>query len=510
MIRKLITVAALCLAASAAVAQDKMLFDFEDAATLSDWKALESSAISKEEPAAKVEFVAEQATSGKSSLKITFAGGKMPGIATAAIPLPDWKPPLASFLADVTADRDCIAIFRAITETYEGKDGDARLYVKVARLQKGPNKVSDSLFPPKYGGYFCLGPKTGKIVSFEIRLYQPAKDQVLYVDNIRLSSEQVEATPFFQLHVDDLGGKLATYKSAAVLDRKIKVLGGKDEYASVVEMAKANADKWVEPKERTIQEVEADFAKRLDAFKADHPSARLAILRDGQKGLDASAPEKAFDGWRDAYIGVPQPGNAMFGALAQPGGKGTTIEFAFRSRCPLMQCDLSAIPKGSKVLAAEFVATRIVKPDREKLKGPWAINSPYKPTFWVFEPCNRPWVEAEMNIAQYADGKYWKNAGGMHWAGDDPDFLPLVIASGQSGATVCTWDFTRAVEWWVGGKQPNYGFAFYPVTGYLDFGRFYSRENKNPLIRPLLMVIYAPPTAASAPATPPAAADRGR
>ena len=52
---------------------------------------------------------------------------------------------------------------------------------------------------------------------------------------------------------------------------------------------------------------------------------------------------------------------------------------------------------------------------------------------WVVEPCNRPWVEQEVNAFQYAKGKFWKQVGGFNW-GDDPDFLPMFLAMVLGGA----------------------------------------------------------------------------
>ena len=67
----------------------KTLFDFEDAAELKLWSNLELPDAKPKEPAAKFELSAEHVTSGKHSLKITFAGGRWPTLTTTQIPA-DW------------------------------------------------------------------------------------------------------------------------------------------------------------------------------------------------------------------------------------------------------------------------------------------------------------------------------------------------------------------------------------------------------------------------------------
>src|SRR6516225_2113156 len=67
----------------------KMLFDFEDAADLKAWSNLELPDAKAKEPPAKFELSTEHVTSGKHSLKITFAGGRWPTLTTTRIPS-DW------------------------------------------------------------------------------------------------------------------------------------------------------------------------------------------------------------------------------------------------------------------------------------------------------------------------------------------------------------------------------------------------------------------------------------
>jgi hypothetical protein len=64
---------------------EKMLYDFEEPADLKAWSNLELPDARDKEPPVKIEFVAENATSGKRCLKLTFAGGRWPTVTTAQV-----------------------------------------------------------------------------------------------------------------------------------------------------------------------------------------------------------------------------------------------------------------------------------------------------------------------------------------------------------------------------------------------------------------------------------------
>src|SRR5690242_15924833 len=70
--------------------KDLLLFDFEKAVDLKAWTNLDLSGAKVKEPAAKIERSAAKASSGKHSLKITFAGGTWPTLTTTRVPA-DWK-----------------------------------------------------------------------------------------------------------------------------------------------------------------------------------------------------------------------------------------------------------------------------------------------------------------------------------------------------------------------------------------------------------------------------------
>jgi len=83
----------------------------------------------------------------------------------------------------------------------------------------------------------------------------------------------------------------------------------------------------------------------------------------------------------------------------------------------------------------------------------------------------------------------------MNWHGDDPDFLPTIIAHGPSQQTTSVWDFTEAVKWWTSGKQPNHGFTICNAVYGLSIADgliAYTSRAKDVSVRPAMLVIYEP------------------
>jgi hypothetical protein len=231
-----------------------------------------------------------------------------------------------------------------------------------------------------------------------------------------------------------------------------------------------------------VAAVEAEFRKRHAALKAKHPRAVLAVLRDGTKGYDPARPERVYAGWKDAYWNSHGP-DSNFVDRAGNRGKSATHEVFMRHRSPLMRVDLSSIPAGSTILAAQLLIVRV----GDKFSGDH--NPMKKPTMWVVEPCNRPWEEYEVNAFEYARERFWKDVGGMHW-GDDPDFHPVFLAHGPGMGKVNTWDFTEAVRWWTSGKHSNHGFMLHGDSH--DYLMAHTREAKTVEDRPAVLVIYEP------------------
>jgi hypothetical protein len=445
-------------------AKEVVLSDFEDPADWKAWSNFELPDAKQKEPAAKIELSTENATRGKHSLKITFAGGGWPTITTTAVP-EDWMA-YETFYADVTASRDCVVGFTVLQEKSQrggGWDATVSRWTKTEFLKAGKNTITSPIHDPDK--YYSINTKLGKVVRFEIFMYNPHKDEAIYVDNIRLSTVK-ESPP-----------KVVT--KFPVLGTDLVVSG---QISGVKELGEKLKDRWTKPEKKTLEEVEGDFRSLYDELKKKHPAAVLAVFRDGEKGYDPANPDKAYAGWKDAYWSSHGP-DGMTVERATNLGRESGHEIFMRHRSPLMRVDLASIPPRSEILAARLI---IIRATTEPSKD----HSPDKPNMWVVEPCNRPWEEYEVNAYEYAKDKFSKAIGGWGY-GDDPDFLPVYLAHGPTQGKVNYWDFTHAVRFWTEGKHDNHGFMLHGDAG--DWlARAHSREAKEIKDRPAVWVIYEP------------------
>lgn len=442
---------------------DAMLFDFEKDEDLKAWAPLDLPDAKVKEPAAKVELSAEGATSGSKCLKITFDGGNWPAITTTKITVPgDWQA-YQTLKADVTVPRQCLVGFRVLQEKSKrdpGWDGDISRWEKTCLLPKGKTSIIAALHDRNK---YAIDPRWGGITTFEIYMYHPQKGESILADNIRLSADSVPPGPSVPF----------------------TVLGTDEKVGSVGELAKKMKDKWAKPEDKKLEQVEKDFQTKFEELKKTHPKAVCVTFRQGQKGFDPANPDKAYEDWSDTHINSHGPDGATL-AISFNAGKWEMLETFMRHRSQLIRIDTSSLPKGADILAAQFVMIRAmaVKPG----EGPAD-----RPTMWVAEACNRPWVQTEANGYEYAKDKFWKSTGGMSGeshAGDDPDFWPVFLAYGPSQGAVNTWDFTQAVKFWTDGKHENHGFFFH--TDGSDFFQAFSSKARKVETRPELMVIYEP------------------
>jgi hypothetical protein len=447
---------------------DEVLFDFEDEADLKPWTNLVLPDAKEKEPPAKIELSADHATSGKHSLKITFAGGSWPTITTTQV-LDDWLP-YHTFHADVTVGRPCLVGFTALQEKSQRGDGydlSISRWTKTALLRPGMNRVSASLHPPNQN---AISAKWGKVVRFEIFMYNPHDGESIYVDNIRLTAEK-QAAPSAKVRFT-VGGtdwELSQVSSAT----------SNPSADAVIALGKRLKDRWTKPEAKTVAQIEKEVKDQYAELKKKHPRAVLAILRDGEKGYDPGQPDKVYAGWKDAHINSHGPDGNYVGR-ARNSGKAATLEIFMRHRTALMRVDLSSIPQGAEILAARLL---IVRASSGK------TNNPEQPNMWVVEPCNRPWEESEVNAFQYAKDKFWKEIGGYDW-GDDPDFLPIFLAYGPGQPKVNSWDFAEAVRFWTSGKHANHGFMLHGDSK--DYMMAHTREATDIKDRPAVLVICEP------------------
>lgn len=453
------------VAGTADVPAGKLLYDFEDPAGIKAWSNRALPEAGEKEPPVKVEQSADHATAGKYSLKLTFAGGRWPTAATEAVSQ-DW---LAhkTFRADVTVSRSCVVGFTLLQEKSRPGDGWEAVisrWTTTAFLKSGKNEVVASLLSPND---YAVHPKWGKVVRFEVFMYNPHDGESIYVDNVRLGNDKLSAREKVRI---------------AIQGTDWAVSGGSADGCR--ELARNLAPVWNPPAAVTVDQVEEEFRRKYAELKKRHPKAELAVLRDGEKGYDPVNPGKVYAGWKDAYWSSHGPDTA-FAERARNRGREASHEVFMRHRSPLMRLDLASIPTGSNVLAAQLM---IVKTSDKVLDD---HDPGRRPSMWVAEPCNRPWDEYEVNAFQYAKDKFWKDIGGMHVGGTDPDFLPVFLAYGPGRpGRVAMWDFTQAVRFWTDGKHDNHGFMLHGDSG--DYMTAHSREAAEARNRPAVMVIYVP------------------
>jgi hypothetical protein len=430
---------------------DRVLFTFDKDEEAGAWSNLDWG----KEPKAEVSLSDRNPSSGKRSLKITFAGGRWPSVRTASVP-EDWTP-WKTFACEVAVDRDCMVGFQAVQEKSRRDDsweGSISRWAKTVMLKAGRTEVRASLEDPSQNGYGINPARYGKITALEIFFYRPRAGETLQVENLRLLRAKVPGP---------------SKPSAGV-----KVLGTDLVVGSVQELGKKLKAQWTKPSPRSVDEIESEFATEFGKLRAQHPRAVMACFRDGEKG---------YAGWRDAHINSHGPDTNTLGREKNTGSSPTEEAF-MRHRSLILKADLSAIPPGSTIHAARFI---LVAQDSKFEKG---RDPRVDPSMWVAEACNRPWVESEVNAYEYAKDKFWKSPGGMDRT-DDPDFLPIYLAHGPGNAPVSTWDFTEAVRFWTDGKHENHGFMLHGDS-YHYMGRACTRENPDPKSRPAILVAYEP------------------
>ena len=453
------------MTAAADAPAEAVLYDFEQAADLKGWANLELPKAA--EPAVKIELAADHATSGKQSLKLTFAGGQWPTVTTEQVSQ-DWLR-FDTFKADVTVSRPCVVGFTTLQEkSQRGPEAWEALisrWSKTAFLKPGKNAVTGRL-PDANGNGYAVHAKWGKVVRFEIFMYAPHDGETIHVDNIRLCNETVVPAAKSNFTIQGTGWTVPGNGSAEACR----------------ELGRNLAPVWNKPAPKSLEDAEAEFQAKYAAFKKRFPKAVLAVLRDGEKGYDPADPDKVYAGWKDAYWTSHGP-DSNFVERATNRGRAATHEIFMRHRSPLMRVDVSSIPAGSTILAAQLVLVR----SREKSPE----NDPEKqPSMLVAQPCNRPWEEYEVNAFQYAKDKFWADVGGTG-AGDDPDFLPTFLAFGPGRpGKVNVLDFTQAVRFWTAGKQANHGFMVHGDSN--DYMMAHAREAAEVKNRPSLSVVYVP------------------
>ena len=471
---------------------ETVLFDFENDDDLARWSPLASDdpkVRGGREPPVKLELSAEGATSGKRALKLTCAGGTLPTVTTARIPIDDWRH-FPTIKADITVSRDCVVLLRVLREKSD-RSGRGR-WEKLCRLFPGRNTVVE-LTNPAQSRFDALG----KVVAFDIAMYEPREGESLCIDNVRLVDSYPEATTACRYMNPTVAGGQAFFYPFFPKPDAFRVLGTDWELYDMDALTAKLRPSWTKPEPTTLEQVEAAFRTRYEELKRTHPRAVMVTLREGDTGCDpplvpkdprgpeGADPARTFTGWSDNYVGGHDPAPAYIAAeLGRRRTADPKIEMFLRRRAALLRVDLSSIPKGAEILAARLV---LVKADKPQTEGPYSV---LKPAFLYCEPCRRPWVETEMNAVEYAKGRFWKEIGGMDWSGDDPDFAPLIVACGQAGYNIDTLDFTLALKYWLAELHENHGWVMCSPGTAMEYTHIWSREAPNVKDRPALMVVY--------------------
>jgi len=443
------------------------LLDFEDAADMAAWSPAQLPELKTRQPAPKVEWSTEGVTSGRHSLRLTFAGGDWPAVCTNRLPLRNWKR-FATLKAALTVAQPALGYFR-VYRGQAGPQGAQPLWERTMMLLPGRNDVT----------LLYRGPgDREEVASLVIGMFRPVPGQVLLVDNIRLSCDWPEphVVSWYSPYCQD-GYSVA----AARQYQRTKALPRFEVRGSSLEVDNLKL-RWTMPPVKTVRQVEDELKARLTKLKESHPRAVMAVFRDGERGFDPARPDAAYSGWKYAYLNCHGPdGPSPFREAAQ--SKYEQVELFMRHRCVLFRADLSSIPRGASILAARLVFSRN-NPSGD------ANNGPNRPNLWAAELCNREWDDKQANCYFYGPGKYWKAVNGLYY-GEDPDFWPLLACLGPSGGGAVTdWDFTEAVRFLTDGRHENHGFLVYGDGS--DYFVLCTPLAKDLKARPVIMVLYEP------------------
>ena len=458
---------------------ETVIFDFKDDKAIIDCKQFVDGKSKPPEPSVKFSAADEHAAEGSRALKLEFDGGFKPCV---SLKIPEasandfFSPTL---IANVYVSRTCIVGFRLLPEG--GVVG--KCWEKLARLEPGMNKVKALLVPNIQEG----APK-----ELHIYMYSPKKGEVIWLSSIGVSTLAVKTeAAYSQYNPTVIGLNQHDYPMVGhfpKLDKKIKILGtdieavdGRDLWTKIKNLKKPEAGNSL-----TAVQTEEAFRAEYETIKKAKPKAVMALFRQDDSGFDRNDPARKYTGWSDAELQGHDPASGYANHAMSCRGKLAKSELFLRRRCCLMRADLSVIPAGSEILKATLMIIRNGKAENQSYA--------YASAVWGADACNRKWVEAEVNCVEYAKDKFWKEIDGMCWSGDDPDFLPLMLAcqvgcGGGDGAG--RWDFTEAVKYWTDGKHENNGFSLWSMYDW-DYFMMNTKEAADIKDRPAMMVIYEP------------------
>src|SRR5262249_46213942 len=154
--------------------------------------------------------------------------------------------------------RPCLIGFTVLQEKSDrgpGYDRSISRWTKTAFLRSGTNHVWAAIHPPNQN---AISAKWGKVVRFEIFMYNPHLGESIYVDNIRLRTEKV-AAPSSKVRFSVAGTEwelIAVSSDTSVASAN-----------AVIELGKKLKDRWTKPEDKSVAQIEKEVKEQYDELK---------------------------------------------------------------------------------------------------------------------------------------------------------------------------------------------------------------------------------------------------
>jgi hypothetical protein len=194
------------------------------------------------------------------------------------------------------------------------------------------------------------------------------------------------------------------------------------------------------------------------------------LVRSFQDGV---SPAPDYAGTRDTSLSWRAPGANLGAAEFLPVHKANDSQFH-----ALVKWDVSAIPPGSRVVAAEAAL--------------FVTGVAAGPGYRAYE-VRRPWEELEATWKAATSSAPWQIAGAQS---DQDRGSRVLFTLAPEAAGWRTFPLTEAglaaVQAWVNAPAANHGILIASPVGH-NMWEFYSRESSSPERRPKLTVTYLPP-----------------
>jgi len=213
------------------------------------------------------------------------------------------------------------------------------------------------------------------------------------------------------------------------------------------------------------------------------PGARVTVSRQVPKtaGNTLTYTVKTDSSGADTYLDATN--------LAKNYGASTTLLLQQGASYPLLQFDLSTLPKGSRIVDAQLVLYR-------ENAGSLSLSGRVVNAHRVLEP----WEPGTKNGSNAADGATWLTRDGFKaWQMVGPSIESTSALDAPhthyylSGYTI-TWGLTNLVQGWVDQRYPNYGVLLVPTSSFSE--AYASAEASDATRIPKLVIKYIAPCGA--------------